>query len=213
MPTQLHILNASGQFDTIRERIETCFAKSMKDIESLLGIGSVDVVVSSNPQSVIPELGIGGHSPSGNLVFLAVAPDHPNVLKGFESAFRHLLAHELHHCARWSGPGYGQTLAEAMISEGLACMFEAEICEGEIPFYAQALSSEQVAQLLSRAESELHNKTYNHAAWFFGDAAKNIPRHAGYSIGYDLVSRIISTHGGSAAQFALSSAQDLYAHT
>ncbi len=91
-------------------------------------------------------------------------------------------------------------------------MFEAEICEGEIPFYAQALSPEQVAQLLALAAAELHNKSYNHAAWFFGDAAANIPRHAGYSIGYDLVSKIISTHGGSAAQFVHSTAQDLYAH-
>ena len=151
LPIQLHLLNANGQFDSIRERVESCFEQSLEEINARLSIENVDVVVSVDPQRAIPQLGVGGHSPSGNCAFLTIDPDNPKFTDGFESAFKRLLAHELHHCARWSGPGYGNTLAEAIISEGLACMFEAEICEGEIPFYAQALPPDQVVQLRARA--------------------------------------------------------------
>ncbi len=159
MPTSLHLLNARGEFNLVRERIETCFAESMQEIGALLDIHDVDVVAYVSPGR---------------------------------------------------GPGFGSTLLEALISEGLACQFETEISAGEIPFYAQALSPEEMSRLFEQAKPELHSDSYGHAKWFFGNAQTGIPRHTGYSIGFDLVKQFIKQHGGTARQLVHAPAQDFY---
>lgn len=200
MSTQLHLLNANGQLSNLDTRISICFAESLKTIEKMIGVLNVDVVVFSDAQRVIPELGIGGYAPSADRIHIAVDPQHPDFRSHLESVFRRALAHELHHCARWSRPGYGQTLGEALISEGLACLFEVEVSDEYPPFYARALTREQLALLLPRAEKELASHSYNHAAWFLGDPDTGIPRHAGYSIGYHLASKYSLCHDRKASQ-------------
>lgn len=202
MSTQLHLLNANSQLGNLDTRIGICFAESLKTIEKMIGIQNVDVVVFADTQRVIPELGIGGYAPSADRIHIAVDPQHSDFRSQLESIFRRTLAHELHHCARWSGPGYGQTLGEALISEGLACMFEVEVSNEPPPFYACTLNPEQLAFLLRRAEEELASRSYNHAAWFYGDPDTGTPRHAGYSMGYALVAKYKHAHGRPAAQLA-----------
>lgn len=44
-----------------------------------------------------------------------------------------VVAHESHHIMRWRGPGYGTTLGEAMVSEGLALKFQRETQHPDFP--------------------------------------------------------------------------------
>lgn len=44
------------------------------------------------------------------------------------------IIHELHHCSRSAGRGYGRTLLEALVSEALAQHFEADFREGVASF-------------------------------------------------------------------------------
>lgn len=171
---------------------------------------AVDVVVYEDQFSVIPEVGIGGYTPAANRTFLAIDTYHQNFETGFQFAFLSLLAHELHHCTRWAGPGYGKTLGEALISEGLACMFESELPGGKLPFYAQALSSDELRAVRKLANAELNNSAYDHARWFYGSVAEELPRHAGYSLGYTLVLDYIEAKGGNAAKLAKAPAARFY---
>lgn len=185
MSIKLHLLNADGQFDVGRARVEKCFSESLEIIRKYLPLPNVDVVLCVDSSSVIPGLGIGGFSPDANRIYMAIAPE---LSCEFEKNFLGLLGHELHHCARWSGPGYGQTLGEALISEGLACSFESEL-RGDAPFYARALHSEQLKMAWYKASGDLQSASYDHGAWFYGTSATSIPKHAGYSLGFAIVSK------------------------
>lgn len=208
MGTTLHLLNSSGQLDGIRTRIEAGFTSSIAAIRQLIPMRDVDVVVYRDARRVIPEIGICGISPASDRVLIAIDPLHPKVADSFEIEFMSMLGHELHHCARWAGPGYGDTLGEALVSEGLACGFESELRGGDVPFYARALSPLQLEQAGIDAVPVLKSESYDHSAWFFGTSA--YPKHAGYSLGFHIVSRYIASHGEPASKLTQASAKMFY---
>ncbi len=95
------------------------------------------------------------------------------------------LAHELHHSSRVRmGPGYGITLAEALVTEGLADHFVAEAFPDTPPQpWDDALSEDQETEVWERAQAVLEVPYgYDHRAWFFGRG--DLPRWAGYTLGY-----------------------------
>ncbi len=186
MSIKLHLLNADGQFDANRTRVEKCFSESIETIREHLPLPNVDVILCVDSSSVIPGLGIGGFSPDANRIYMAITSE---LSFRFEIDFLGLLGHELHHCARWSGPSYGQTLGEALISEGLACSFESELRGGDAPFYALALHDRQLKTVWHKASRELESASYDHGAWFYGTSPASIPKHAGYSLGFAIVSK------------------------
>ncbi len=106
------------------------------------------------------------------------------------------LAHELHHSSRIrTGPGYGRTLGEAMVSEGLADHFANEAFSTTPPQpWASSLSENQEHAVWQRAEPQLWS-AHDHRLWFFG--GPDIPRWAGYSLGYSIVEKFLD--GGRSA--------------
>jgi uncharacterized protein YjaZ len=111
------------------------------------------------------------------------------------------LAHELHHSSRIrTGPGYGITLAEALVTEGLADHFVAEAFPRTPPQpWDNAISAEQETELWRKAQSILKVPYgYNHQAWFFG--GRNLPRWAGYTLGYRIADAYLGDdHSASSA--------------
>jgi uncharacterized protein YjaZ len=130
---------------------------------------------------------------------LAADPDNVNFENSLENEFFTTLGHELHHCMRWRTVGYGSTLLEALVTEGLACHFEIELRPGIIPFYATALEEEEISDLLAKAISSFSDTNYSHDEWFFGQNDA-IPLHAGYTLGFELVSRYIRQQHREASQ-------------
>ncbi|MBK1688360.1 DUF2268 domain-containing putative Zn-dependent protease [Rubrivivax gelatinosus] len=197
MPAQLHLLDAGGVFGVLRPRVEQAFASTIGLVGRLLPIGAVDVVVQHDPRLVIPELGLGGYTPAADRVFMTLDLGHAGLRQRLEPVFTALLAHELHHTVRWAGPGYGRTLAEAAVSEGLACCFEAELPGGELPFYARPLPAAERERVWAAFAAQRDASSYDHEAWFYGRGA--LPRHAGYALGAEIVARHLQRCGGSAA--------------
>lgn len=193
MSIRLHLLNASGKLSPWERRLADAFAQSTETLAALLPVQNVDVVVQAGKR-VIPETGIGGFSPSGEVVYITIDPDHPNFPSVLETEFLATVGHELHHCARHTGPGYGHTLGEALVTEGLATNFEAELRGGKAPFYACAVQGADLESLAQRARPELRSSKYDHRAWFFGSAARGFPRYSGYSLGFSIVAAYISRH-------------------
>ena len=107
MHVRLHILNASGAFDPVASLIEDEFAKSTKTITTTLSISNVDVVVYDHPKGVIPEVGIGGYSPSAHLLFISLDAKSSTLTKTIREQLKRTLAHELHHCMRWRNSPVG----------------------------------------------------------------------------------------------------------
>ncbi len=116
------------------------------------------------------------------------------------------LGHELRRSLRWGAVGYGDTLGEVLVTEGLACHFETELRGGAVPPYAAALGPRVLTSLLRKAKTELNNADYNHPTWFFG--ADSIPLYAGYALGLERVSAYIREHRTKASLLYAKPAQD-----
>lgn len=110
------------------------------------------------------------------------------------------LAHELHHSARVvDGPGYGTTLRQAIVSEGLADVFSLEVYPDETkPPWVRALDDDEMCRWWTKAQDDFYlGRGYSHREWFFG--AGNVPRWAGYRLGFELVTDYLERHPDSSA--------------
>lgn len=211
MTIDLHLLNARGKLEPLRERVESVFSRGVEAISALLPVSNIDVIVRAGP--AIPEIGIGGYTFAADLLRLTIEPDNPNLLMDFDTKFLAMLGHEIHHCMRHDGPGYGRTLGEALVSEGLACHFEAELLGSAVPFYAVALDGSALEAMRARAHLELKSSPYNHDAWFFGSSELGIPRHTGYALGFSIVAQYIERCGTPASRLWDVPAEAFYSET
>lgn len=189
MKLHLHFLEAEGSLAPWRTRLQkqasSVVARIDKVVPPQFHQCAIDVVVQYLPDEAIPELGIGGSCFRRGLVTISLDPDgagfDDRLVKG---AFSSTLAHELHHAMRWGACGYGISLGEALVSEGLADIFSETITGASAPPWSNALADEDWSATLYRAEAERDDTDYDHAAWFFGTGEQ--PRWAGYTIGYRL---------------------------
>lgn len=185
-----YITNAAGDLTKFIPLIDDSLKKAIPIIQKELKAEAIDIVFVSASSQTIPEYGIGGNSPGPNHIYISFDPDSDKITKrGLEGS----LLHEAHHCMRWRDPGYGETLGEAMISEGLACLYEEEH-GSRVPIYARVSLSKQE---IESAEKEINSKKYNHAEWFFGTG--KTARWFGYTRGYELCKLYSNTKGLSAA--------------
>jgi Predicted Zn-dependent protease (DUF2268) len=97
----------------------------------VLPIQRTDVIIHVKPDWAIPETGVGGFSPTATHCLVHLNPRHADFDTNLETELAPTIAHELHHCARHGGVGYGHTLLEALVTEGLACVFEREFRGGK----------------------------------------------------------------------------------
>jgi hypothetical protein len=165
--------------------------------------GRIRIAVALDTARSIPEIGVGGltHSRTGD-IYIAIDGTPPGGLKAaLETWVPAALAHELHHSSRVRmGPGYGITLGEALVTEGLADHFVAEAFPGTPPQpWDHALSAGQESELWRKAQSVLEvPRGYSHRAWFFGGG--DPPRWAGYTLGYRIAEAYLGDeHAASSA--------------
>lgn len=116
-----YIANSTGELDNLTAMINESLALVIPIVEKELGADKIDIIFISAAALVIPEYGIGGNSPGPNHIYVSFDPQSAEIT---QEGLNETLFHELHHCMRWRNPGYGETLAEAMISEGIACLYE-----------------------------------------------------------------------------------------
>jgi len=187
-----HIANAQGQLDAWIEPIEDAITSARLRCESVLDPLPIDVVVQAWPGRVIPERGYVGFAPTGTMMQITVDPANDNLSACLGETLERTIAHEFHHVMRWRGPGYGQTLGEALVSEGLAGRF-AEQLYGVAPEpWEDALSGDALVDIARKAASQWSTCPYSHAQWFFG--RDGFPRWAGYTLGYQLVGLYLAEH-------------------
>ena len=186
----IHIANASGKFDGIAAPIQNAIEKAQARGETVTEPIDLDVVVQAWPGRTIAHLGFMGYAPTGDMIQLTFDPDNSNCLQNLGEPLERTIVHELHHVLRWLGPGYGRTLGEALVTEGLAGHFARQLYGSPPEKWEVALDSEGLAQAARDASVEWENEGYDHAGWFFGSE----PAWRGYSLGYALVRQFLSEH-------------------
>lgn len=124
MDWQVHWLEAEGDLAPWRERIAAEIEVARTAVAGVLPSFGLDILVERVTGAVIPEVGTAGRAYRPSLCGLTVDPLNPNFAASLDTGdIRRTIAHEVHHCRRFAGPGYGRTLGEAIVSEGLAGQF------------------------------------------------------------------------------------------
>lgn len=194
--------------------LERSIRTSLERITGALDSPPTDVYLQADASGAIPEIGVGGRTQLDGTVLIEIDVRHASLEETFGTWLPALLAHELHHSKRSiDGPGYGKTLGEAVISEGLADIFVSEIFT-DIPKapWSNALSDEMMISIAERFTETQHKKNTptRHRAWFFGTG--QLQRWAGYTLGYQIVSDFIEDSGRTAAELAVARARPLLDH-
>lgn len=180
---------------TVRAKVQAKITEGLSAIQEIMPINELYIRVIEDPQIIIPEIGLGGFNPDAHEVLLAINTGFPDLDRTLDENLIPLLAHEIHHAKRRRSVGYGVTLLEAIVSEGLADHFSTELTGKEPPPWSTALPGEDLHQWIDTARDSW-DQPYEHEAWFFGtDPA--IPRWTGYAIGYAIVQDYLTNHPGS----------------
>lgn len=194
MSESLSVFNNVEGLLPVAELIQGELNKSLNKILEKLPVSDIDIIISDDSKRIIPELGIGGYAPNDHQVFIYLNPQFPHLRETIQKHLKRTLAHELHHCMRWRSPGYGHTLLEVLVSEGLADHFDLEVNGGEAEPWCRALKAGEVAKFTEIARTEYFNRDYSHKAWFFGSKERGIPRWTGYTLGFKLVGDYLKSH-------------------
>ena len=176
--------DAYGRLDPFRAAVDDALRSVEQRVTTVARARALDIFVQSG-KGVIPELGYVGYAPKPGVIYLTLDPDNPNLLHNLGAALERQIAHEFHHALRWFGPGYGQTLLEALVSEGLAGRFVQEIFGSGPEPWECALPRAALPPYAERALHDREARQYDHAAWFFGRG--DLPRWLGYTLGWELV--------------------------
>jgi uncharacterized protein YjaZ len=195
----LFIANASGNMNKLLNRIESAYKKATKTVSDLLGLDMVDVICIGDASMVIPEIGVGGYTPSRHITYLYIDPD----FDVSEDEIYATLCHEMYHAKRYDGEGYGRTLFDSMIFEGLATAFEDEISNNTAFMPVQLLSRKNTASLVSNIKNKLPSTDFDHFQWFIFDSSGKLPRWAGYEVGYYLVRQYMKKNNKKASELVL----------
>ena len=203
MTIEFHLLDAMDELPAqLKDDVIGELEAASGQIADFVQLDRLDIVVA--PEAwVIPEWGLCGYANGPGRITITLDPGSPR-LHDPERPDRLLatLAHEMHHVARLRSGVETYTLGGRFVSEGLAQCFEEEV-GAPTPFYAVALDDETVKKMADRARPLLSASDYEHDNWMFGRKGDpEWPRHAGYSLGYALVSAWLATKDLSAIDAA-----------
>lgn len=171
----------------------------------------VDVVIATPSQRLqtIPEDGIGGQTYHSRLIVIVVNKEQRAVDKAivFE-----VLCHEISHSLRWEKvPEYSKTLFDDMIFEGLAVVLE-EKAVGDTKrtnqqfFLTEVQNTPQtvVENIITQLKTNFDSEDYNYNTVFF-TGNDELPRWAGYRLGYYLVQEYLARTGKTISKATLES--------
>ncbi|WP_407261319.1 DUF2268 domain-containing putative Zn-dependent protease [Klebsiella pneumoniae] len=161
----LHILNAQKKLTAHCEWLQINLTDTYEQAKRLMPIHSLDVVVKAG-KFVIPEKGHLGFCPEAGVIYITVDPENSAFCKNDAHSIERMFVHELHHAVRWTGPGYGSTLGEVLVSEGLAGHFSIELFGGE-PEPWESLHSDTIQPYYPQMLENWHRTDYDHNARFF----------------------------------------------
>ncbi|MEN8145511.1 MAG: DUF2268 domain-containing putative Zn-dependent protease [Gemmatimonadota bacterium] len=191
-------LRESGLDASHQETLELEVRRTLEQVNQVMAIDDVLIRVIGDATRVIPEVGLGGFAAGANEVRMFVNPDLADQETVLSRELLPLLAHELHHAKRMRTVGYGSTLLEAAISEGLADHFSVEVAGIEPPPWSVAVSGTALQEWTATAVEASAAGPFDHSDWFFGtDPA--IPRWTGYSIGFEFVRQFLEANTSAVA--------------
>lgn len=188
---------ANGNLDSRVETIEKAVKEAECYVFPKLKIDwDIDLLVTNRLYDIIiSEDGVGGHTQTSDFIELAIDEE-----KATENLISEMVVHELCHAACWGkNDEWINSLFDGVISEGIATYFEAEFvkdCTEKTVFIKTILKrgDEENEKILEKLCSQLDSNYYDYNTIFF-NGSNELPRWAGYSLGYYLVRKYLKKTG------------------
>jgi len=188
----IHMLNSRGQLAEVLPILSDIISIAEKACGAVHPPVYLDLSVRAADWPMPPELIVSGAAYSPARIDMTIDLSHDIPIEEMKLLILRTLYHEFHHVLRWDGPGYGETLGEALVSEGLAQHFVHEMTDCTPEPWERAVSNPEMNALTKNAVPEFEDAGYDHAAWFFG--AGDYPKWAGYSLGYAMVEKYLAAN-------------------
>jgi uncharacterized protein YjaZ len=171
--------------------------KDLTRIAALLP-GPSTVIIIEQTTNVTPETGeLGYTDPTTGQVLIQLDPKSQTTFSETLAVWLpEALAHEVHHSVRTlTGPGFGNTLGEFLMSEGMASAFFHQAFPGTNAPWDIALTPVQEHALWDQAQPLLtQGGLAVYSQWFYG--GDGVPKWAGFTIGYHIAEDYIRRHPG-----------------
>lgn len=193
----LLVTTANGNLLKQEEMIEKSAARAREYAFLRLQIDwDIDMLVTNRLYGIlIPEDGVGGRTIASDFIEFAI-----NEEKATEGLVAEMMVHELCHAARWGkNDEWIDSLFDGLISEGIATYFEVEFVKEaeEKTFFIKTVlerSNEENEEILGKLRDKLNSNDYDYNVIFY-NGNEDLPRWAGYSLGYYLVKRYLEKTG------------------
>lgn len=184
----LHFLNARHGLTPVMSEFRAAVRQAVALAQPHIAPPDFDLVVRAVPGGAARG-GIGSHCPAPGLIEVTLDPARfdPQLLI-------RTLVHEFHHLIRWDGPGYGRSLGEVLVSEGMAGHFVLQVLGGAPDPWDTTVPASGVARM---AMNEWARRDYDHARWFFGKG--DLRNATGYGLGHRIVAEHMAQNPGSDA--------------
>lgn len=192
--------------------IKTLCDRSISLARSFLAVDDVCIKFYVDIGGVPPHWGLVGYAPGPNQITIVLDPNRPRFKdREGKTRFSAVVTHEWHHVCRHRGPGYGKTLGERLVSEGLALRFEEQCGFPPFPEVSFWRSKANISDLTARALPLLDvlpdsNRNFNVAkaaegrSFFSGDI---------YDLGPVIVERFLSARNLTPSQAVDIDAQEI----
>lgn len=197
--------------DPQRNRIEEIVIETVDSARQRINVANVAINVRyGTAGGLIPQFGFGGLASAGAIT-LTIDPASSAWPGSLEPEFARLLAHELHHVARFRGAGPSDHLLDAVVAEGLADHFMVELLGGAPPPWATAVQGAELDGWIETASQTWLEPTWDPAPWFFIGVDSEVPQWTGYSIGWELTGRYLDANPSQSASTLTSVSSTLFA--
>lgn len=192
--------------DDVLVRIKKVISRAEKEVANdILKLAEdVTITIDNDLNMIDPNIGVGGYTNDKNRIQFSVDPTRSDLR---DDEIFATLVHELSHVKRAYGPWYGNTLFDYLIFEGLGVAFEEEVC-GPDTYYPNHLRGlHDAKQLVENLQYmfDYDDTQYDYMDFVIGNAEKNIPEFAVYSMGLFLVDQYVTQSHKKASELLLAS--------
>ncbi|MDB6178917.1 DUF2268 domain-containing putative Zn-dependent protease [Paracoccus sp. Z330] len=173
----IHFLNARHGLTRVLPEIREVARQAVALVEAECDLPRFDLVVKPDGGRRNVDRGPQARTPAAGQIELTLNPD------GFAAdATLRALLREMHHVIRHDRAGYGRSLGDALVAEGLAGHFVLHVMGGRAdPRDATA----PAPGLARKALNEWSRLDFDRARWFEGKG--DLRKWAGYGLGHRLV--------------------------
>jgi hypothetical protein len=161
--------------------------RALGRINALLPGPPTTISVSYNSSQVVPQTGTDGFTNLGTgaiTIWFRPTPQ-VSIRRIMQLWLPRTLSHEVDHSVRiLAGPGFGSSLLQQTISEGISSVFDLAAFPGPPNPWDRAVSRSQECALWTQAQPLLADSGLYHQ-WMLGGGG--VPHWTAFTIGYDIV--------------------------